>query len=32
MTIFEGFVLVLTIAAMTGVYEWRQDVRSRSRV
>jgi hypothetical protein len=26
MTIFEGLLLVLTIAGMTAVYEWRQDV------
>ena len=26
MTIFEGLILVLTIAGMTAVYEWRQDV------
>ena len=25
MTIFEGLLLVLTIAGMTAVYEWRQD-------
>jgi len=26
MTIFEGLLLVLTIAGMTAAYEWRQDV------
>jgi hypothetical protein len=26
MTIFEGFLLVLTIAGTPAVYEWRQDV------
>jgi hypothetical protein len=26
MTIFEGLLLILTIAGMTVVYEWRQDV------
>ena len=26
MTIFEGLLLVLTIAGMTAVYEWRRDV------
>ena len=26
MTIFEGVLLVLTIAGMTTVYEWRHDV------
>ena len=29
MTIFEGLLLVLTIAGMTAVYEWRQDVLYR---
>jgi len=32
MTIFEGLLLVLTIACMTAIYEWRQDVISRSRI
>jgi hypothetical protein len=32
MTIFEGLILVLTFAGMTAVYEWRQDVISRSRI
>jgi len=26
MTIFEGLLLVLTIAGMTAAYEWRQEV------
>ena len=26
MTIFEGLLLILTVAGMTVVYEWRQDV------
>jgi hypothetical protein len=26
MTTFEGLLLVLTVAGMTAVYEWRQDV------
>jgi hypothetical protein len=26
MTIFEGLLLVLTIAGMTAAYEWRHDV------
>ena len=32
MTIFEGILLVLTIAGMTAVYEWRWDVLYRSHL